>query len=279
MVQSEIGKSEGGANSQWVFLNGKLAQFLRADSEEPNTAYWEENWKGVTDLDLRHALRPTRRLGTHGAFFRRNLVAEARILEAGCGTGFWMCRLQQNGYRVTGLDYALRSLHRSKSVVPELEVSAGDLFRLPYANAAFDAYMSFGVIEHFIDGPKPVLEEAIRVLKPGGVILVSTPFRNATRRAVRSIDRNRAEALGLRFHQYFFTLAELHESLVEVGFVPLADHQTYSVWHGLDEIVPNLRQWLTRIPGMGKLAHLADYLPILPGRAAHMIFAVGRKPI
>jgi SAM-dependent methyltransferase len=282
MGRSETDENITVAESRFVSLDGKLAQFLctetRGDSDEPNAAYWEENWKGVSDAELRHSLRPTTRLGTHGPFFRRHLFAGARVLEAGCGTGFWMRRLQQNGYRVTGLDYAVHSLRRSKSVVADLEMSVGNLLELPYREGVFDAYMSFGVVEHFIDGPGPILAESLRVLKPGGIILVSTPFRNATRMAAPTVERNRAEHLGLRFHQYFFTLEELQAYLVGAGFEALPDHQTYGVWRGLDEVAPSIRRHLMRIPGIGKLVHFADYLPILPARVAHMIFAVARKP-
>ena len=271
-----------GGESAYVDLNGHLTQFLRAevraDSEEPNAAYWEENWSGVDEPQLRHALRPTKRLGTHGGFFRRHLPTGCRILEAGCGTGFWMQRLRQNGYEVYGLDYACDSLKRSKSLVSDLDLCAGNLLGLPFQENSFDAYMSFGVIEHFIDGPGPILREALRVLRPGGVILASTPFLNTARKAVSRIAKEEAEARGLRFHQYFFTLAELNHEFEAAGFEALGDSATYSVWHGLQDAAPAWRARLSRVPMMSRLAYALDFVPGLGQRAAHMIFAVGRKP-
>ena len=270
-------------DAAFVDFEGQLSQFLKAesrhDSEEPNSEYWEETWHSVDDASLRQTLRATRQLGTHGPFFKRNLPPEAKILEAGCGMGLWVRRLRENGYVVTGLDYALESLRRSKGVVPELQMAAGDLLNLPYAGNSFDAYISFGVIEHFIDGPGPVLAEALRVLKPGGVALISTPLLNRKRMRVMPEDREDVEARGLRFHQYFFTLEDLRNHLSSAGFEIVPDCQRYSVWLGLGEHFPRAQSALSRLPLMSKLGHLADFLPWLPAHVAHMVFAVGRKPI
>lgn len=276
-------EAPGGDTKAYVNVDGRLAQFIsapvREDSDEPNAAYWEENWHGIGDAELRHALRRTRSLGTQGRFFRRHLKSRARILEGGCGTGLWMRRLGENGYSVVGLDYAAASLKRSKAIAPDMKLSAGDLLGLPFADATFDAYMSFGVIEHFVDGPARILSEACRVLRPGGVALVSTPFLNRARRSLRGLTREEAESRGLQFHQYFFTLDELHADLRRAGLEPLPDRLPYSVWHGLDDVAPIWRRRISAIPLSKLLAYGADYLPGLGSYAAHMIFAVARKPL
>ena len=40
----------------------------------------------------------------------------------------------------------------------------------------FDAYLSLGVIEHWEEGPQQAIDEAYRVIKPGGYFFVSTPL-------------------------------------------------------------------------------------------------------
>ena len=46
---------------------------------------------------------------------------------------------------------------------------------LPYEDSSISGYLSFGVIEHFIEGPHEALAEAFRVLRPGGIAIITTP--------------------------------------------------------------------------------------------------------
>jgi SAM-dependent methyltransferase len=263
-------------------MGDRLAQYIaspsREGSDQPNEAYWEENWQGVTDDALRHTLRPRGTLGVHGWFFRRNLERGGRVLEAGCGTGLWVRRLNDRGYRTVGLDYACKSLLRSKRIAPDLPLVTGDLRQLPYPHATFDAYVSFGVIEHFRDGPASILQEAYRVLKPGGKILASAPFENTLCKRAPVISEQEADSRGLLFHQYLYGLQELRDELGNAGFKPDPDYHTYGVWLGLNKQLPLFRRIARHVPFSQKLGYLFDFVPFLPQRAAHMIFAVARRP-
>jgi len=133
------------------------------------------------------------------------------------------------------------------------------------------------VIEHYVDGPAPILEEALRVLRPGGKLLASVPQVNVTRKKVTSYSPEAAEARGYRFHQYYFESEELRDLLSDVGFEPIDDIHHYSAYHGLHENSRLLR-WLTRsIPGFNRAGLLLDFIPGLPRRFGHMMFIVGRK--
>lgn len=62
----------------------------------------------------------------------------------------------------------------------ELETSTtedakGDLLSLPFHEAAFDGVILTEVLEHCVD-PKAAMAEVLRVLKPGGLVLVTSPF-------------------------------------------------------------------------------------------------------
>ena len=83
------------------------------------------------------------------------------------------------------------------SIVPgtALRIEFGDILDIPYPDGYFDAYISMGVVEHFEGGPLPPLKEAHRVLKPGGLIFVSTPTVNVLRRIVRQPIRKAANAV------------------------------------------------------------------------------------
>ncbi|MGH0032255.1 MAG: class I SAM-dependent methyltransferase [Myxococcota bacterium] len=261
-------------SSVFVRLDGRLAQFKK----EPTREYWEGRWAEMSDAGLARTLRPSRFLGSHAAFFRRHMAPGARVLEAGCGVGLWVRRLRESGYRVIGLDYARRTLIRSRRVAPDLVFTAGDLRRLPFPDASFDAHVSFGVLEHYIDGPQEILAEAMRILRPGGRLLASVPQVNRLREPIEGRSRAEAESEGYRFHQYYFTAPELKALLEGAGFVASEDLHPYSAHHGLYDGSPGYRRVHAASGPLGRAAMLLDYVPGLSQSVGHMLFAVGVRP-
>src|SRR5207253_2014081 len=86
------------------------------------------------------------------------------ILEAGCGLAQVVYYLRQRNYPVVGLDYAPEGIGPAKIRYAELPLYLGDVHHLPYPNNYFSGYLSFGVVEHFEQGPEPALAEASGVL-------------------------------------------------------------------------------------------------------------------
>jgi len=89
-----------------------------------------------------------------------------------------------------GIDNNEIAVAKLKDFDGSLQVEFGDILDIHYPDNAFDAYISMGVIEHFEDGPLPALKEAYRVLKPDGLIFVSVPTVNISRKFVRRPIRN-----------------------------------------------------------------------------------------
>jgi len=107
----------------------------------------------------------------------RRLTAEAvvapgdRVLDACCGTGDLALAAQAEGGKVTGLDFSDGMLERARSKSSEIEWTRGDLLRLPFEDAAFDAVtVGFGVRN--VDDLDRALRELRRVLKPGGRLAI-----------------------------------------------------------------------------------------------------------
>lgn len=110
-----------------------------------------------------------------------NMVADKDVLDAACGTGYGSTMLAHAGARrVVGLDLSPEAIaHATQCTRPRLAFIVGSVTDLPFPNGAFDLYISFETIEH-IDDHDAFLREARRVLKPQGMLLLSTPNRVLT---------------------------------------------------------------------------------------------------
>jgi demethylmenaquinone methyltransferase/2-methoxy-6-polyprenyl-1,4-benzoquinol methylase len=111
-----------------------------------------------------------------------DVAPDERVLDIGCGTGFATEGLVERGADVHGLDQSVHQLAkaRGKDELDDVRFVRGDAENLPYADETFDGVWSSGSIEYW---PSPVdaLDEAHRITKPGGRILVVGPRRPSNR--------------------------------------------------------------------------------------------------
>lgn len=96
-----------------------------------------------------------------------------RILEIGAGEGDIVAVLAHYG-TVTALDMSTEALERIPSHL-HVKKTTGDAVALPFPDHAFDAICLFDVLEHIQDDTKAI-QEALRVLKPGGLLFVTVPL-------------------------------------------------------------------------------------------------------
>lgn len=240
----------------------------REFSHTADQEHWESLWADAAQTygpaeqgHLPHQLRAT---------FARVVPPPARVLEAGCGLGHFTVAAAALGYRAVGIDWAGRTLEQVKQRFPAIPFDRGDVRALPYRTGSFDAVYSPGVCEHFEDGPDPILGETLRVLRPGGVAVVSTPCLNPLRRRLWDGRTGSATQAG-PFYQFLFTPDGMARTLERVGFVDVEAHP-YGVWATFAEEWPVL--------GRVKVGRAAGILDLVPGlrRLGSTCIWTARKP-
>jgi 2-polyprenyl-3-methyl-5-hydroxy-6-metoxy-1,4-benzoquinol methylase len=95
-----------------------------------------------------------------------------RVLDVGCGRGLLIARLKALGWQAEGVDFD--PVAAEVGARNGLTIRVGGLEAQGYASDSFDAVTMSHFIEHVHD-PRAVLAEALRILKPGGRLVVATP--------------------------------------------------------------------------------------------------------
>lgn len=147
----------------------------------------------------------------HEIVYERMLdrCAHATVLEAGSGEGYGANMISTVARAVIGLDYDTTAVAHVRAAYPRVEMIQGNLADLPLDDASVDVVVNFQVVEHLWDQAQ-FLRECLRVLRPGGELLISTPNR-ITFSPGRDTPLN-------PFHTRELDAAELSELLVQAGF-------------------------------------------------------------
>ena len=168
-------------------------------------------------------------LDVENYWFRRHEVvyqqlaprcAGLEVLEAGCGEGYGADLISRIARRVIALDYDETTVAHVRARYPRVEVMHGNLAELPLADASVDVVVNFQVIEHLWDQTQFV-RECARVLRPSGLLMVSTPNR-ITFSPGRDTPIN-------PFHTRELNADELTRLLVDAGFTSVS---MSGVFHG-----------------------------------------------
>lgn len=141
-----------------------------------------------------------------------------RVLDAGCGNGELSEMLVNRGLRVFAADLGFDSIHRASSKINgkkfRIPFSQADIYRLPFRENSFDAVVASEVMEH-LERPRDAMLEAARILRPGGYLIVSTPYRERLQYTL-CIHCNTKTPVNAHLHSFDDTV--LGDMLKETGF-------------------------------------------------------------
>jgi 2-polyprenyl-6-hydroxyphenyl methylase/3-demethylubiquinone-9 3-methyltransferase len=140
--------------------------------------WWAED-AGFDVSSLRYCMNPVR----YGYFKRRleelHLTGQT-VLDVGCGGGFLAEEFARDGFAVTGIDPAARSIEAARQHAAdnnlEIDYRVGKGEALPFSDGSFDIVACCDVLEH-VDDLSLVISEVARTLKAGGVFCFDTVNR------------------------------------------------------------------------------------------------------
>lgn len=125
-----------------------------------------------------------------------------RVLDAGCGAGYVLDWLREKGVSGfdAGFDLSPHALKYCKARGQD-RIALASILELPYADKSFDFVISINVLQHLPlpEGDTKAVSECLRVLKPGGLLLIQTNSKridNSDEQEVENFRRYTVERLG-----------------------------------------------------------------------------------
>lgn len=154
---------------------------------------------------------------------------KGRVLENGCGVGIYLDRISHHSSTPIGLEFDFSRAQEAHKVAELIVNAAGEM--LPMPSTSFDFILSHEVLEH-VENDRACVEEMVRILRPGGRIVVFVPNRGYP-----------FETHGIYWRgRYHF------------GNIPLVN---YLPWKTRDRLAPHVRVYTTK-----ELANLFSGLPV-----------------
>jgi 2-polyprenyl-3-methyl-5-hydroxy-6-metoxy-1,4-benzoquinol methylase len=190
-----------------------IAGAVRSRYGEEYLAYEEANQDAYRDLELMALADLELEAAAAPAFVRAAAAgARPRALDVGCATGALPAALRERGWEAQGVELSRAQADYGRRRY-SLPIHEGTLESAAFPAESFDLVHASHLIEHLND-PGSFLDEAARVMRPDGLLALTTP----------NSDGLQARLLGPAWrsaiydHLYLFSARTLGELLAEKGF-------------------------------------------------------------
>lgn len=145
-----------------------------------------------------------------------------RVADLGCGNGYLAGVVAGLGHEVCGLDSSAEGIRLAKEHHPQLQFHCLSLYDDLKAHLGdeFDAVISSEVIEHLYD-PRKFLKNAYALLRPGGRLILSTPYHGYLKNLVLAVSGRLDRHFTVDWdcgHIKFYSVRTLGMMVEEQGF-------------------------------------------------------------
>lgn len=246
--------------------------------------YGYQSDNGIAGLlaSLLVRLDPGWRANADFSVFYLPALEGGRLLEVGCGSGLMLRNMRERGWDVMGVDVDPKAVARART--HELDVRKGSLLSQSFEENSFDVVAMSHVIEHLHD-PRNILAECLRILRPGGRLVLITPNTDALS---LSLFGSNWMHLDPPRHLHLFNREGLAQLVSEIGFGETESRTVPRDAKGNYAVTMTIRRhghWRpgTRLPLTtrlaGRLLELAEWLvmKLYPHMGTELV-VIGRKP-
>lgn len=253
-----------------VFVNPRFPRHIVWERYTPS--YFRQEYLpayGVVDDDVN--LEPI--VARHAAMLsliEREAPGKGRIFDIGAGAGFFLAAAARRGWNGSGVELSAEAAAFARERLG-LDVTQSDAEAITAAPGTFDAVVMFDVIEHLFD-PLLVLRSAHSLLRPNGVIVITTPNFHALSRWALGIEWSMLSPLE---HLYYFTAQTLVESLTRAGFRQPAILRHHPDWGVFDTMNPRS----THAAGSGRSRRYEWFVKSFGDRLQPLVETMGKGDI
>jgi len=264
-----------------------LKEYVAAASASSQTAdefvasFWDQRWRDLKDDRRLQRLR----LREEYRFLKKAICGlgdrQLDILDCGCGLGEWTLLFHLDGHRAVGIDIAGETIRQLRSKHGDV-FRFGDFRKVECPDNSYDVAINWGGIEHFEEGPTPAIQEAKRVLRPGGLFIATTPCHNSRLFLLDALlGRGIGPAYPIethRFYQYRFSRAEIESYFRACGFTHVRSRIIGGA-QGVQRCLQHELGWLGKLlPRIVRLGVMWFMGKLLRPFLGHMVICSGRKP-
>lgn len=147
----------------------------------------------------------------------------AKILDLGCGNGSLTNFIAQQGYQATGMEESPSGVTMAQKNFPQCKFLEGSIYVPPPLENDFDVVISVEVVEHLFY-PRELVKLAQKCLKPGGHLIVTTPYHGYWKNLVLALSGKMDHHFHVLWdggHIKFFSVKTLSELLETEGYSDL----------------------------------------------------------